>query len=95
MLLWLGLNCLGDNLFQFLRRGADAQRLAQVNLVVTEQAGAELTFGSKAEAITTEAEVLADWRDEADGAAGLRKAKVSGRTVSGYGQAGLQLPQPI
>ena len=51
--------------------------------MVAEQARTEFTFGGKTKAITIEAEVLANRRDEAYGALSLRKTEVFGWTITG------------
>ena len=77
---------------QFLGAGPGAQRALQVNLVVAQQAGAQLAVRRQAEAVALLAEAVGDGADEADGARRPRQAEVLGRAVPVGRQAGSRPP---
>ncbi|MBA7591802.1 hypothetical protein ES708_33968 [subsurface metagenome] len=84
-----------DELFQALAVDPAAQRLFKVNLIVAQEAGAQLAVGGQPQSVTVKAKVLAHRGDKADGALSVGESKVFGGPVAHAGQTGLQLAQSI
>src|SRR5579884_2835775 len=72
-----------DALDQVVLAAAAAQDLAHVDLVVAQQAEAQLAVGGQPDAVAEGAEGLTDWADEADRTRRAGQAVDAGRVAGG------------